>query len=87
MATTRNVQPSGLVVARDEVSADELAALGVDLEQDFPGADVSEFRRYPVLSEGGWHIVVKHQPSLTSVSRGAWELLGPIHLTSHGLEI
>lgn len=87
MATTRDVPPSDLVVTREEVTEAELAELGVDLARDFPGSTVADFRRYPVLTEGGWHIVVKHQPTLTSVSREAWDLLGPIRLTSHGLEL
>ncbi len=42
---------------------------------------------YPVLSEGGWFEVVKCQHCLCSVSRKRWHLLGPVHLTSHGLDI
>jgi hypothetical protein len=79
--------PSDLVVVREEVTVDELADLGVDLERDFSGSTADDFRRYPVLSEGGWHMVVKHQPSLVSVHREPWKLLGPIELTSHGLEL
>ncbi|MFC4949193.1 hypothetical protein [Pseudonocardia sp. GCM10023141] len=74
-------------VDREQVTEQELRDLGVDLEQDFPGATAADFRRYPVLSEGGWFIVVKHQPSLRSVSRERWELFGPIQLTSHGLDL
>ena len=33
-------------------------------------------RRYPVLSEGGWFMVVKCQECLTSDSREAWNRLG-----------
>jgi hypothetical protein len=74
-------------VVREEVTAAELAELGVDLAADFPGATEAEFRRYPVLSEGGWFVVVKHQPSLRSVSREPWGLLGPIPLASTGLDL
>lgn len=87
MATNRDVPPSDLVVTREEVTAEELADLGVAIERDFPGSTAADFRRYPVLTEGGWHIVMKHQPTLTSVSRQEWELLGPIQLVSHGLEV
>lgn len=77
----------GLSVVREEVTDSELAELGVDLAADFPGSTAGDFRRYPVLSEGGWFLVVKHQPSLRSVSREPWGLLGPITLTSTGLDI
>jgi hypothetical protein len=83
----RDVPPSDLVVVREEVTEQELAEHGVDLSSRFPGASIDEFRRYPVLSEGGWHIVIKHQPTLTSVVREPWDLLGPVKLTSHGLDI
>lgn len=79
--------PEGLSVVRDEVTSDELTALGVDLERDFPGSAVADFRRYPVLSEGGWFTVVKHQKTLQTVSRVPGPLLGPIVLTSHGLDV
>ncbi|GAA2898038.1 hypothetical protein GCM10010472_65570 [Pseudonocardia halophobica] len=75
------------VVEREAVTADDLAALCVDLARDFPGSTAADFRRYPVLSEGGWFLVVKHQPTLRSVSREPWDLFGPIRLTSHGLDL
>ncbi|MCK8671604.1 hypothetical protein M1M07_10790 [Rhodococcus sp. HM1] len=78
---------SELTVLREQVTAEELAELGTELDRDFPGATVDEFRRYPVLSEGGWYMVVKHQPSLTSVSREPWRPLGPVSLTSEGLVV
>jgi hypothetical protein len=83
----RDVPPSDLVVEREAVTEAELAGLGVNIAEQFPGASISEFRRYPVLTEGGWHIVIKHQPTLTSVARERWDLLGPIKLASDGLEI
>ncbi|MFC4949129.1 hypothetical protein [Pseudonocardia sp. GCM10023141] len=79
--------PEGLSVVREEVTDAELTELGVALASDFPGSTAADFRRYPVLSEGGWFVVVKHQPSLRSVSREPWGLLGPIALTSTGLDI
>lgn len=78
---------TGPSVTRETVTAHELLDVGVDLERDFPGSSVEDFRRYPVLSEGGWYMVVKHQPTLTSVSRKPWRLLGPIELTSLGLDV
>ncbi|BBG01325.1 MULTISPECIES: hypothetical protein [Pseudonocardia] len=74
-------------VDRAEVTEQELRDLGVDLARDFPGSTAADFLRYPVLSEGGWFMVVKHQPTLRSVSREPWDLFGPIHLTSHGLDL
>lgn len=81
------VDTAGPRVERESVTDAELAELGVDLQRDFPGSSADDFRRYPVLSEGGWYVVVKHQPSLRSVSRTAWTLLGPVSLTSTGLEL
>ena len=78
--------PTGLTVQREPVTDQELRELGVDLAE-FPGSSASDFRRYPVLSEGGWYVVVKHQPTLRSVSRVPWKLLGPTTLTSTGLQI
>lgn len=77
---------SGFVVERERVNEHQLRELGVDLA-DFPGSTADDFRRYPVLSEGGWFIVVKHQPTLRSVSRTPWTLLGPTTLTSTGLDV
>ncbi|QXW00469.1 MULTISPECIES: hypothetical protein [Rhodococcus] len=79
--------PLAPTVRREDVTADELAALGIDIARDFPGSTEADFKRYPVLSEGGWFIVVKHQPTLTSVRRVPWERLGPISLTSKNLHI
>ncbi|NIL78356.1 hypothetical protein [Rhodococcus sp. B10] len=77
----------GPSVTRGDVTTDELADIGVDIAVDFPGSTAADFQRYPVLSEGGWFIVIKHQPSLTSVSRTPWTALGPIELTSKNLNI
>lgn len=77
----------GLDVVREEVTDEDLQVLGVDLARDFPGSSAADFRRYPVLSEGGWFMVVKHQKTLQSVSREPWKLLGPIALTSDGLDL
>lgn len=77
----------GPSVVRAEVTEAELSELGVDLARDFPGSTAADFRRYPVLSEGGWFMVVKHQKTLQSVSRQPWRLLGPITLISDGLTV
>ncbi len=72
---------------RVEVTEEELRELGVDLARDYPGSSAADFRRYPVLSEGGWFEVVKHQTTLRSVSRTPWNLFGPVQLTSTGLNL
>jgi hypothetical protein len=87
MSEQQSSVPEGLSVVRDEVTEDELRELGVDLERDFPGSTAADFRRYPVLSEGGWYMVVKNQKTLDSVSREPWRLLGPVELTSEGLDV
>lgn len=84
MAEQYEIVP-GLSVEREQVTEADLQAAGVDLARDFPGASLSEFRRYPVLSEGGWFMVIKHQPTLKSVSRVKWRLLGPVPLATDGL--
>jgi hypothetical protein len=75
----------GVFVEREAVTEQELVAAGVDLERDFPGGTHGDFRRYPVLSEGGWFMVIKHQPTLRSVSRAPWHLFGPVPPLSAGL--
>jgi hypothetical protein len=76
----------GIDVERESVTAAQLEELGVDLA-DFPGSTEDDFKRYPVLTEGGWYMVVKHQPTLTTVSKEKWDLLGPIKLVSYGLHL
>ncbi|MGD9986381.1 hypothetical protein [Pseudonocardia sp.] len=73
----------GLSVEREDVSEDELRELGVDTS----GASASDFKRYPVLSEGGWYIVIKNQKTMETVHRKKWTLLGPIKLVTDGLHI
>lgn len=74
-------------VEREAVTAEELAELCIDIGGDFPGSTAADFKRYLVLSEGGWYTVVKHQPSLRSVARVPAALLGPVVLASAGLEL
>jgi hypothetical protein len=85
MNQTASQYAPGIELKREEVTAADLVNAGVDLARDFPGAPLSEFKRYPVLSEGGWYMVIKHLPTLRSVSRVPWNLLGPVPLTSNGL--
>jgi hypothetical protein len=74
-----------LFVERESVTSEELVELGVDLERDYPGASVEDFKRYPVLTEGGWFMVVRHQRTLQTIDSRPWHLLGPVKLTSHRL--
>ena len=53
---------------------------GVPARRQAPAAVVGHLKAYPVLSEGGWHRVVKCQACLHSVSREPWTRLGPIEL-------
>jgi hypothetical protein len=77
----------GIPSERRSATAAELRAAGIEIARDFPGSSLADFKAYPVLSEGGWYLVVKHQPTLTTVQRERWRLLGPIELTSEGLDI
>ncbi len=74
-------------VERVEVTEDELRELGVDLARDFPGSTAEDFRRYPVLSEGGWFEVIKHQTLLSTVLRRPWHLLGPVNILSTTMDL
>lgn len=86
MSGSGSAPAPGVDVEREPVTADELRELCVDLAE-FPGSTEADFRRYPVLSEGGWYMVVKHQPTLRTVSRQKWTLLGPVKLVSEGLHL
>jgi hypothetical protein len=52
--------------------------------EDVPGecreCGTAALKRYPVLSEGGWFMVVKCQSCLCSASRDRWHRLGPLSL-------
>lgn len=41
--------------------------------------------RYPVLSEGGWYMVVKCQQCLHSASREKWTRLGHVTLVTDSI--
>ncbi|MGI9625065.1 MAG: hypothetical protein ACR2PK_19715 [Acidimicrobiales bacterium] len=43
---------------------------------DCPECGAAELAQYPVLSEGGWYLVVKCQDCLHSVDREPWHRLG-----------
>lgn len=45
---------------------------------DCPECGASSLQAYPVLSNGGWHSVVKCQSCLCSVSRQPWNRLGHV---------
>lgn len=52
-----------------------------------PSCQRAALAAYPVLSEGGWFNVVKCGECLHSVERLPWSLLGPVQLTSAGLDL
>jgi hypothetical protein len=56
----------------------------VDGACDECGAE--RLQRYPVLSEGGWYMVVKCQSCLYSQSREKWRRLGHVTLLTDLLE-
>lgn len=85
MGERRAPAAPGISTEREPVTAEELADAGVNLQRDFPEATVDDFRRYPVLTEGGWFTVIKHQTTLVTVSREPWDLFGPIKPLSYGL--
>lgn len=72
---------------RERVTQEDLRNAGVDLRKHFPSCSLTNLRRYPVLSEGGWFIVIKDQRTLTTVCRTPWRLLGPISLASESLNL
>lgn len=75
----------GIRQGRRAVTEADLIAAGIDLARDFPGQSITDLREYPVLSEGGWFIIIKHQRTLQEIARRPWRLLGPVELLSHSL--
>ena len=43
-----------------------------------PECGGNDLRRYPVINERGWEMVVKCQDCLFAVERARWNRLGPI---------
>lgn len=63
------------------MQAESTPALTVDrepVEGACPSCAQEALRRYPVLSDGGWFLVVKCQACLHSVSREPWNRLGTV---------
>jgi len=50
-----------------------------------PSCGAGALMRYPVLSEGGWFMVVKCQECLHSTSREPWALLGHVRLRTDAI--
>lgn len=83
-----NAEPSaedGIRQIRRPVTEADLIEAGIDLARDFPGQLLADLTEYPVLSEGGWFIVIKNQHTLAEIARRPWRLLGPVELLSHSL--
>ncbi|OZC63541.1 hypothetical protein CH306_26665 [Rhodococcus sp. 15-725-2-2b] len=58
-----------------------------DVEGTCSACASTSLQRYPVLSEGGWFVVIKCQDCLNSEHREPWHLFGPVFLTSHDLKL
>jgi hypothetical protein len=50
-----------------------------------PECGVEAIERYPVLSEGGWFMVVKCSRCLHSLSRDKWHRLGNVQLMTDAI--
>jgi len=74
------------VQARRPATVQDLQAAGIDLAEH-PGLALADLEHYPVLSEGGWFLVIKDRRTLQTLSRQPWRLLGPIHLLSETLDL
>lgn len=55
------------------------------VEGQCDACNASALMRYPVLSEGGWYMVVKCQSCLHSRSREKWTRLGYVSLLTDKL--
>lgn len=86
-STAETTAGSGIHQPRAPVTAAQLQAAGIDLARDFPQEAIADLREYPVLSEGGWYIVIKSQRTLQEIARRPWSLLGPVELLSHNLSL
>lgn len=69
------------------LSESDLVEAGIDLAADFPTISIDRLRQYPVLTEGGWFIIIKDQVTLQEIARRPWRLLGPIELLSNSLAL
>ncbi len=87
MASKTSTIAKGIDQVRETVTDAHLQELGINLARDYPGTKLEDLRRYPVLAEGGWFIVIKNQKTLQSISRTPWRLLGPINLLSDSLDV
>jgi hypothetical protein len=77
--------PDSIRQERRAVTAEDLAAAGIDPALH-PGAHtLADLRQYPVLSEGGWFLVIKNQATQEELARWPWRLFGPVELLSSSL--
>lgn len=80
------MERDGIEQELSPVTHEELRDFGVDLTRHWPNLQVKDLRQYPVLSEGGWFLVIKDRKTLVEVCRRPWRLLGPVELLSHRLD-
>lgn len=77
----------GIRQERSPVTAEDLVNAGLDPVEAFARHAPQDLRCYPILSEGGWFIVIKNVTTLEELARRPWRLLGPIELLSHNLAL
>jgi hypothetical protein len=80
-------EPGEIRQERMPVTDAELAQAGIDLARDFPDHALADLRQYPILTEGGWFLVIKNRKTLVEIARRPWRLLGPIELLSNSLDL
>ncbi len=77
--------PDGIWQERKAVTAADLLAAGVDPASPEIARSFEQLELYPVLSEGGWYLVIKNRISLEEIARRPWRLFGPVELLSSSL--
>jgi len=75
-----------IMLERLPVTETLLRELGVDVEGVGTAHPIEDLRRYPVLSEDGWFLVIRNQSTLEEIHRCPWRLLGPVQLMSQLLD-
>lgn len=87
MNVRETTNDDAIVQAREPVTKAMLTEWSIDLATDFPDHAIEDLSHYPVLSEGGWFLIIKNQRTLETIARRPWRLLGPIRLLSEGLDL
>ena len=77
--------PAGIRQERMAVTAEDLLAAGVDPTRPEVAQSLAQLEQYPVLSEGGWYLVIRNRITLEELARRPWRLFGPVELLSSSL--